>query len=255
MVAAITGGMAIGLGARNSPWIFLPLAFGVALSAVFFTEPWLRQKLGFWCAVSSALLGGATLGWAASSQTFAYQSQLTAFFGLFAVAALLKAILAFERFPFWMRHATAWLFVVVGMAWIVSAASSAHAGASGMIDWVVSHFHLPEEIAHTIVFIVRKSVHFLFYGFLGLAACLSARIGRAGMHRLLERADAWGATSFGMICTLFVATFDEARQTTQPGRTGSAYDVVLDLSGAAAFLTVFHLVTGRFGASRPTPAP
>ncbi|MBC7076410.1 MAG: VanZ family protein [Syntrophomonadaceae bacterium] len=82
----------------------------------------------------------------------------------------------------------------------------------------------PLGFAH---FMIRKTAHFVLYGFLGLSLFWALR--GIGLHRL---------SSFfitGMV-VFIVAVIDESRQYFIPGRTGCFQDVILDVSGCAVFI-------------------
>ena len=79
-------------------------------------------------------------------------------------------------------------------------------------------------------FALRKSGHFLGYGWLGVlffrALCASSR----------AAAGALAACAVGL--TLVVASLDEFHQSFIPSRTGSVRDVLLDTVGAACLLSI-----------------
>lgn len=103
-----------------------------------------------------------------------------------------------------------------------------------MVEFFMRQFRLDQATAEVWVIAVRKAIHFSYYGLLGLAAWASAKSGS------LERPIGW-AIFFALTC----ATFDELRQTTQPGRTGSTLDVLLDVFGAAVCIWIGSLIEHR----------
>lgn len=102
----------------------------------------------------------------------------------------------------------------------------------------ILEFFFPDLTPHQLVrahFYVRKTAHLLEYAMLGLLAFRALRL---SLDTLLGRIAA-GALAL----TLLVAATDETRQALSSTRTGSAYDVALDLSGAllAIGLTLYAL--------------
>ncbi len=112
-------------------------------------------------------------------------------------------------------------------SWAIGFLSSNSGGASPMIQIVQSLFHADYGTAYNIVFVLRKIIHFTFYGTVSLVALgfLFRTVGR-------ERSLLWLA----LCIALALAAFDELRQSGMTQRTGSVYDVLLDLSGVAVFL-------------------
>lgn len=122
-----------------------------------------------------------------------------------------------------------WLAVLLVLAVIVAQSSNAGASAGRMVGFVIRHFHLSRETAETVVVVFRKTIHFSYYGFVGFAAWRGGCDGGLGKNGLL---------TFAFAAPLLVASFDEIRQSTQVGRTGSIWDVLLDMAGAAAFIAI-----------------
>ncbi|MDR3690749.1 MAG: VanZ family protein [Fimbriimonas sp.] len=130
---------------------------------------------------------------------------------------------------------TAWLIVPVLAGCFLGYVSGSIGGANHMQNWLIRLFHVSPEMAEPIIRWIRKSIHFVAYGTVGYCLLRAAFAGRASRRASLF---------FALLCTLSLASFDEFRQTTAPNRTGSAFDVALDLSGSAAFCLV-GLVFGR----------
>lgn len=112
--------------------------------------------------------------------------------------------------------------------WLVAYFSSSTGAASHFISWVSREFGWNQNTAYTVVLGVRKSLHFLFYGTISVLAMRLARLG--GLARQ--------AAAFGILFTLFHASFDEIRQAFYPDRGSSFLDVCLDMSGALVFVGV-----------------
>lgn len=97
------------------------------------------------------------------------------------------------------------------------------------------------QTAETLVVLGRKAVHFMFYGVFAAAAVRAAEAAGAG-----RRVALWSGVGFALLHALF----DEARQSSFPNRTGSAWDVLLDAAGMACFVWLAGAPRGR-GKRRP----
>ena len=98
-------------------------------------------------------------------------------------------------------------------------------------------------------FLVRKTAHFTEYALLAL---LAARAFRTSSRPALGRR--WWLSSFALVAC--VALADEYHQSFLPARTGSVYDVLLDMSGGAAALAcaALWLALARRRSGRGAPA-
>lgn len=76
--------------------------------------------------------------------------------------------------------------------------------------------------------LIRKAAHFVEYGVLALLAARAFSI--SGVRK-------WAMPAF--ITSLAVASIDEIGQSFQAARTGSVWDVLLDMAGASAGLLLF----------------
>jgi VanZ family protein len=136
------------------------------------------------------------------------------------------------RFVSINRNAEGWplanclIFGVLG--WIVVSMSGSQGAASPMIQFLMDRFGWDYERAESAVFILRKCIHFTGYGCIGLNAFALS----GPRHGLNE------AVKFGLAVAAGFAAFDEFRQTTSVGRTGSVWDVGLDLLGAITFIAL-----------------
>ena len=81
----------------------------------------------------------------------------------------------------------------------------------------------PQTFA-TLHFLVRKSAHFTEYGILSLLWFRAWRGTRIGF--------AWQWAGLGVVIAMATAITDEVHQSFVPSRTGSAWDVLLDVTGA-----------------------
>ena len=80
-----------------------------------------------------------------------------------------------------------------------------------------------------IEFLLRKSAHFFIFGFLSVA-----------IYLILPKT--WLRTIIAAFITLLVAVGDEYHQSLTGGRTPSAQDVLLDMSGAVTFLIILRIL-------------
>ena len=96
------------------------------------------------------------------------------------------------------------------------------------------------EIVHHLV---RKSGHFMGYGFIGLAWL---RAWWLTLPRSRFRVDAFLA----VVGTALIASCDEWHQTYLPNRTGTPWDVALDSTGAVVLLLIAYVVLRIFRPAR-----
>jgi VanZ family protein len=89
-------------------------------------------------------------------------------------------------------------------------------------------------------FLVRKTAHFMSYGFLSALAFFSWRATLPARARWSFR---W--TSLALFLTLLAASLDEFHQTFVASRTGNFHDVLLDFSGALFFQLVIAMAILR----------
>lgn len=86
------------------------------------------------------------------------------------------------------------------------------------------------EFLGAVHFLIRKTAHLSEYGVLAV---------------LWRRAT--GRSWIALALAVLTASVDEFRQLFTPGREGSAYDVLLDGTGAAAFLALVSTLRSRLG--------
>lgn len=86
------------------------------------------------------------------------------------------------------------------------------------------------EFLGAVHFLIRKTAHLSEYGVLAV---------------LWRRAT--GRSWIALALAVLTASVDEFRQLFAPGREGSAYDVLLDGTGAAAFLALVSALRSRLG--------
>lgn len=220
-----------------APRIILPVGFAALVSLELNANPSLRGRS--WVQVFGLFLAyGVSLTWlyaGLSTGDIPSPSGTTANVMVGALAAGAGAF----AYAFGAEHATSgsrgrvWWFLLAGFCLLVGFFSSAAGGASGMKQFVVERFGWTVAQVDLCIYIIRKSIHFTFYGTVGLVA--RAAIGREG--------GAWFVNPLLFVATL--ASFDELRQAGIPNRTGSAYDVMLDCAGGATFLAIAVLVSLR----------
>lgn len=92
---------------------------------------------------------------------------------------------------------------------------------------------------------IRKSAHFIEYAVLALLTFRAALIS-TGRSQLATAA--WVA----LFLVAILAAADEARQAFSPVRTGSPYDVMIDLAGGALAVIGLVVISRQM---RPTDAP
>lgn len=152
---------------------------------------------------------------------------------VFAVATL--GVLAFLAEARHDLRTAAWLLVLGAMIGTVAYVSSNKGGPEPMLAWLMSH-GLTAEQAHAATLAIRKTIHFTAYGSVGWVAFRADEAAGARLGYAI-------ATGLGTAASL--AIFDELRQAGYSNRTGSAWDVLLDLSGATVFLGISGWLRGR----------
>jgi VanZ family protein len=209
---------------------------------------WSLPKLGSdkakWGAIvlySSVFLG---LWLASNPRPFEGGIKATALYGLFACVALAAAI---GTYLFASHLGKAASVLAAGRAllplfaccWLVAFFSSSTGAAGHMLSFAMRHLGLSRPSAEELVLVVRKTIHFCFYGTLAVFAFRAARAG--GLK---------SALAYALLFALAHASFDELRQSSYSDRTGSFWDVLLDMGGAVTFAGVAQ-ATGR---TKPTSA-
>jgi VanZ family protein len=99
--------------------------------------------------------------------------------------------------------------------------------------WKIMHAVFPGLSYQSFIvihFLIRKGAHFTFYGTL---SWLAFRSWRATLPRRTSWTFQWSGLALAL--TLAAAMLDEFHQTFVPSRTGSPYDVLLDMTGAIFF--------------------
>jgi VanZ family protein len=143
----------------------------------------------------------------------------------------------------WRYWTKAWLPVVIGICVIIVESTEMFGSnhTSGPLRRIFEWFFGPvtDDRWEVIHHLIRKSGHFLGYGFIGLA-WLRAWWLTLPRSRFLQ--DAFLA----LIGTALIASCDEWHQSYLPNRTGTPWDVLLDSCGAIALLLFAYIVIRIF---------
>jgi VanZ family protein len=112
-------------------------------------------------------------------------------------------------------------------AWLIAAFSGSQGAPGSYPSWLELLFGLDPAAAEAVSTVSRKFLHFFFYGLFGLLT-LRAMPGR----------PSWRRFGVALLIVALYASTDEARQMGTRVRSGSPWDVLLDLSGAAALMAL-----------------
>lgn len=112
-------------------------------------------------------------------------------------------------------------------AWLIAAFSGSQGAPGSYPSWLELLLGLDPAAAEVLSTVSRKVVHFLFYGTFALLTL------RAMPGRPYGR-----AVGIALLIVALYAWTDETRQMASAVRSGSLWDVLLDLSGACAFLAL-----------------
>jgi VanZ family protein len=149
--------------------------------------------------------------------------------------------------PSWRRVSLAWLLVLIWAGIIWQFGSDAYSLdrtsrlLQPLIDWLLAGVELATRLR--IHAWIRKSAHFIEYAILALLAFRAALLS-AERHRI--------GTAF-WVALFFVATVaaaDEFRQSLSTARTGSPYDVLIDVAGGLIGLLGVLVITRRMRTSK-----
>jgi VanZ family protein len=142
---------------------------------------------------------------------------------------------------------SAWLPVAVGIGVIIMESTEMFGSdhTSGPLRFLFESIFGSVSNAHWAILhhFIRKSGHFFWYGFIGLAWL---RAWWMTLPHSRFRHDALLA----LLGTALVANFDEWHQTFLPNRTGSAWDVLLDCCGAITLQLVVYIYMRTFKPKR-----
>ena len=114
--------------------------------------------------------------------------------------------------------------------------SSTHGAPGDLAHRLALWLGVSDAVGEALLIGARKSVHFVFYGVMGLLAWLSFK------RRPI---------AFAIGFVLLHAAFDELRQSAYVSRTGSAWDVLIDLAGALTLIAIAKSRLKRDGQAPP----
>lgn len=208
--------------------VWLPLALPLCVYMLLGLLP--RVQAGR-VAYSASIAGGVLTAWFLTRERLPwerwdlysrYAPYISLALGIFGLVWWFVAASASAR-----RPSVGWLLALALCAWGIAFFSSAKGGADQTEAWLIQVFGLAPDTAHSMNVVVRKIIHYGFYGLVGLFGLLAAR-----------RSGATKPAIFALLIALSYASFDEVRQSYVPGRTSSALDVGLDMAGAATFVAL-----------------
>lgn len=230
-VAYLFGLVGIGgilaLGQVVIPGVVVPLGFSMFAALLLGGRTWVPK--GYMTALGAGVLALWFMGASRSAgDNVAYitrpflplMRQGTLFF---FVACLLWAAISLRRAEKPAMRALPALLLAFVLTLLVANLSGDAGGASPMHEWFMRAFGLSKPSAEVVVLLLRKTIHFTFYATVGFAGAAAARSGGEELPR---------ARWIGLGYALLLATFDEVRQTGAATRTGSPFDVGLDMLGA-----------------------
>ena len=196
-----------------------PIWLAIGLPGAMAISPSVRRQAGFPLWILS-IVPLALYGWAKSAG-FLEQPLVTPLWIIGAVAAALLVWIGLQR-----REVNLGLWLLMGLVILVSYFSSGQGSANPMMEWLTGHGLTPEQ-AHAVTLAFRKTIHFTFYGTVAVSAFRS----------VLRSNGLWPeAIRTGLLAALALASFDEFRQGGYANRSGSPWDVLLDMTGGLVFL-------------------
>lgn len=199
-------------GASSIPVLFVSLAVGFMLTRI----EAIQRNVPLFCATFALVFGTA---WLASqpappTQMSAFLAKITLQVTMLVSMALLVVSLARSgsRQGYWL----VWVFAMAAFI----AFLSGDAGGADPFLLFFKKLGLGPHAADLMVILTRKTIHFTYYGFMGYSAFRGSKL-------------PWLGFSYPTV----IAVFDETRQHFYASqRTGSAWDVVLDLLGVSLFM-------------------
>ncbi len=234
VIGAWAATLVIGLLTDIFPWFWLPVAMGALIWVISRTQPWLKTT-PIASLFAGAVATGTTFTYCLSTKPIGARFGSLAFSGpaLFVLGLIFGVVMVlFLGRGFANRSSaplTKWLVVPVVAGCMVGYLSGGIGGANHMHGFMTSMFHITQEQAEVVVRWLRKTIHFTAYGLVGYSLFRAAIAGKTPRIN---------AVIFALLTVLCLASFDEIRQTTAPNRSGSPWDVMLDLSGAASFALI-----------------
>lgn len=127
------------------------------------------------------------------------------------------------------------LALIAVFAMLVGYFSSGRGGPDFIEHWLLSQ-GLSADQAHHFNIAFRKTVHFTFYGSVALTSLIAS---------LRASNDLKASLRTALLAALALASFDELRQSGFAQRTGSAWDVLLDMAGGLTFVGLSRWIVSR----------
>ncbi|MEQ1821247.1 MAG: VanZ family protein [Fimbriimonadaceae bacterium] len=143
---------------------------------------------------------------------------------IFASVAALAGLIVFLKADRDSRGTLVGALSCIFCGAMIALLSGSAGGAAPFIQFLLSQ-GLAINWAELVNITFRKSVHLGFYGFFAVMAFRTARLG--GLRQPIVAS---------LIFVMAHSVFDEVRQWGVPDRTGSPFDVLIDLIGVLAFL-------------------
>jgi VanZ family protein len=132
------------------------------------------------------------------------------------------------------------LLVWIGVIFLLSSGQGSMSRTSLIIRPILE-FLFPSASEQTLLLYhgyVRKFAHFFEYAVLGFLAC---RAFTGSLQNLVRK----HGYVFAIGLLIVVAVLDEINQSFNPARTGSPFDVLIDLSGGFSAIGLFYLFARR----------
>ena len=226
------------------PSLWLPVTFAIAFYGLLIFAPRISRagRVGLAMVFGS----GSCILWMASGSTAflgrhaSIQLAFQVLIGVVGFIGLVITLGAWMKAPPKSGPAFAPVLFFMLLGWLISYFSSTHGGASPMVAWVMHTFKWGQNTAETVIVVLRKIGHFTFYGVVSLVGFALAL--KNGSARNL-------CFAAGLLSVLACATFDEMRQSTQLDRTGSGWDVMLDMAGGSSAMIIVSLLPKPQGRS------
>ncbi len=242
-------GMSLLVYSFDQPSLWLPILFSIAFFGLLAFSPnltfemrvMLASLFGSCSCILWMVSGADTLAGPRASLQLAFENVL-GLIGLISLAVLVGSLAGTPRKA---RPSVTPFAILMIAGWLISYFSSSRGGAAPMVDWVMRTFGWNQETSESAILVMRKCIHFGFYAFVAMTA-FAAPLKNGARRRT--------AIVASLLTTLSFASFDEMRQTTQPGRTGSGWDVLLDMAGATFALVLVSIISARKSSQRPKGA-
>lgn len=156
-------------------------------------------------------------------------------FALAATAELGAAIsLHGKDQRFW--KAALYLVPLFALGMLVAQFSGGAGGPGRFVKFFTETLGWSMEAAETATYVVRKTLHFLFYGVLGVLASRAMRASGTPEKQACLYALAWPISH---------GAFDELRQYFTPERMGTPWDLLLDTAGAVCLVGLTYWISTR----------